>query len=402
MKISLYGILSFCALTTMLLNLGAFAKWSEPVLLPELNDLVNVTVAKTPCVSSDGTTMIFSRIDKGLNDGDTILIEAQRDTNHGLFTIVGPLTEISKNGFTVWEPWMSLDGKRLYYHILYRNSPVGYWEEVIGTATRNSLGQWIPSRDLFELHMTAQKDDEPTLTGDELTIIWARKTPSYRIFSAVRSSLEAQFTNVKEVSELNAVGASQPHLSPDGLTVYFTAPNPQSGIPNIWKGTRSARDGIFGDFEILSDLCDEVRRASGPYLTPDGKTIFFNSIMGDDLTQNWGIWESHWIEELDPLVEARQNLQAALQAKRDLLDQIDAAVAGERQAIATLKELLRQGGVPGLTRVNLLLAASHASVAVSQELAARHLVNQSILSLQKALDQLEPKPKPKPAPLQKR
>ncbi len=402
MKISLYGILSLCALTTMLLNPGASAKWSEPVLLPELNDLVNGAVAKTPCVSSDGKIMIFSRIETVSYGGDTILSEAQRDTTQGLFSVLGPLTEICNIGNAVWEPWMSLDGKRLYYHIMYRNSSVGYWEEVIGTATRNSSGQWIPSRDLFELHETAQKDDEPTLTGDELTIIWARKTPTYRIFSAVRSSLDAEFTNIKEVSELNAIGAGQPHLSPDGLTVYFTAVNPKSGIPNIWKGTRPARDGVFGDFAIVSDLCDEVRRASSPYLTPDGKTIVFQSKMGNDLTKDWGIWESHWIEELDPLIEAKQDLQSALQAKRDLLDQIDAAVARERQAIATLKEILRQGGFTGLTRVNLLLAASHASVAVSQELAARHLVNQSILSLQKALDQLEPKPKPKPAPLRQR
>lgn len=400
MKKSLYGILLFCALTSLSVIVDASAKWAEPVLLSELNDLDNGTAATAPCISSDRKMIIFSRIEPILAAGDTILSEAQRENPSGLFSVIGPLTEINTKGNAIWEPWLSLDGKRLYYHIMYRESSVGYWEEVIGTATQNASGEWITSRDLFELHVTAQKDDEPTLTGDELTIIWARKTPSYRIFSAVRSSLDAKFTNIKEVSELNAVGARQPHLSPDGLTVYFTAANPTSGIPNIWKGTRSARDGVFGDFAIVTDLCDEVRRASGPYLTPDGKTIVFQSKMGDDLTQNWGIWESHWVQ--DPLVEAKQNLQEALETKQALLDQIDAAVAGERQAIATLKELLRQGGVPGLTRVNLLLAASRSSVAVSQELAARHLLNQSILSLQKALDQLEPKPKPRPGPLQKR
>jgi hypothetical protein len=390
-----FGVFLFCVLASLSVFPPALAKWSEPVLLSELNDLANGAGAATPCVSGDGMTMIFSRAEKVLYQGDTVLSEARRNAPGGVFTIQGPLTEINRQGNTIWDPWMSLDGKRLYYHIMKRTIPnVGYWEEVIGTAVRNDAGQWIPSRDLLELHIAAHKDNDPALTGDELTIFWTRQTPAVKIFSAVRPSIDKPFTQIREMTEFNDLGAYQPHLSPDGLMVYFTASNPKSGIPNIWKGRRAARDGVFGDFAIVSDLCDEVRRASSPYLTPDGKTIFFGSKMGTDLTKNWGIWESHWVE--DPLVEARKNLQQAQAAKQAILVQIDAAVAQEREAMDTLKLLWQQGGYQGLTQTELYQAFGQTSVAVSRQLLARRLLDQSILALQQALDWLKLKPAPRP------
>lgn len=243
-------------------------------------------------------------------------------------------------------------------------------------------------------------DSLPALTGDELTIFWhsnlSSNLQSRKIYTAVRKSLNDPFVSIRENTELNQINAGAPHLSPDGLTVYFAAPNPKSGISNIWKGTRAARDGVFGDFAIISDLCDEVRRASNPYLTPDGKTIVFSSKMGTDLTTNWGIWESRWVE--DPLVEAKENLEQAVATKQVMLEQIDTAMELEQRAIAIFKELSRQGGYPGLARINYLLAASQSFVAVIHERTARRLLEQSIQSLQKALAQLEPKPTPEPNP----
>ena len=389
------GVFLFCLLTILQVFSLVSAKWSEPVLLSELNDLANGTRAGTPCISSDGMTMIFSRIEAFVQ-GDTILSEANRSAPGGLFTSIQPLTEISKRGNAIWAPWMSLDGKRLYYHIMLRVSPVGYWEEVIGTAVRNDAGQWIPSRDLLELHLTGHKDSDPSLTADELTIFWTRQMPAITVFTAVRPSLDKPFTQIREVTELSALGATEPHLLPDGLTVYFRAPNPTSGVPNIWKGTRAARDGVFGDFAIVSDLCDEVRTGSSPCLTPDGKTMVFGNKKGTDLTKDWGIWESHWEE--DPLVEAKQNIEQAVATKQMMLEQIDAAIELEQRAIAIFKELSRQGGYPGLAKINYLLAASQSFVAVTHERTARRLLEQSIQSLQKALAQLEPKPTPEPKP----
>ncbi len=392
-----FGVFLFCVLTSLSVFPLAAAKWSEPILLSELNDLANGIPAGSACISNDGMTMIFSRAEPILAGGDTVLRQARRDNPHGLFVPLGPLTEVNKQGNAIWEPWMSLDGNRLYYHIMYRTSPMGSWQQYIGTAIRNSSGQWIPSRYLEELHITGQKDEEPCLTGDELTILWVRYSPAGgKMFYAVRPSLSASFSQIREVPELTALGASQPSLLPDGLTVYFTAANPKSGIPNIWKGTRVARDGVFGDFAIVSDLCDEVRRASNPYLTPDGKTILFNSTMGTDLTKNKGIWESHWVE--DPLVDARQNLQQAVAAKQAVLGQIDAAVAQERQAMDALKFLWQQGGYQGLTPEELNQAFNQTSLAISRQLLARRLLDQSIVALQKALEWIAPKPAPRATP----
>jgi hypothetical protein len=386
-----FGVLLLCVLVSLSVFSTALAKWSEPVLLSELNDLKLGANAFSPSISGDGRTMVFARYELSYGQGYTFLSEARRDTPGGLFTSIRTLTEIGNEGATIWEPWMSLDGKRLYFRIVKKIASMqGRWEDIIGTAVRNDAGLWLPSRDLLELHVVTQKDDEPTLTADELTIFWTRQTPAVKVFSAVRPSIDKPFTQTREVTELTTLGAVQPHLSPDGLVVYFTAPNPKSGVNNIWKGTRAARDGVFGDFAIVSDLCDEIRRANSPCLTPDGKTIFFNRKVGTDLTKDWGIWESHWVE--DPLVDARENLQKALAAKQSLLGQIDAAVAQERQAQDALKFLWSQGGYQGLTQNDLYQATGQVSLAVSRQLLARRLLDQSILALQQALDWVKPKP----------
>jgi len=277
----------------------------------------------------------------------------------------------------------------------------GLWHRFIRFSFRASKDQpWNPATSIMEIHKFYNEsvDSLPALIGDELTIFWhsnlSSDLQSRKIYTAVRKSLNDPFVSIRENTELNQFKAGAPHLSPDGLKVYFAAANPKSGISNIWKGTRSARDGVFGDFAIISDLCDEVRSATAPYLTPDGKMIFFTSKRGTDLTKNWGVWESHWVE--DPLVEARQNLQQSLAAKQAMLGQIDAAVERERRTIDTLMFLWTNGGYQGLTQDDLYQAYGQTSIAISRQLLARRYLDQSVAALQKALDWLKPKTTPAP------
>jgi hypothetical protein len=389
----------FLFLAILLLSIPCVhAKWSEPILLLELNDLQNQYQAVEPAISSDGLSIYFVRRVPG---GTTpmYIFEARRTDRAGVFQTPKRLVELGNNGNYVEKPWISLDGKRIYFAEIMKYQ--GLWHRFIRFSSRVSVDQlWSPATSIMDIHKFYNEsvDSLPTLIGDELTIFWhsnlSTNLTSRKIYSAVRKSLQDPFTSIREVPELNAIGAGLSYITPDGLAMYFSAPNPKNGAPNIWKGTRAARDGVFGDFAIISDLCDEVRPAVSPCMTSDGRTFIFSAKRGTDLTKNWGVWESHWVE--DPLVEARQNLQQSLTAKQAMFGPLDAAVERERRTLDTLMFLWTNGGYQGLTQDDLYQAYGQTSLAISRQLLARRYLDQSVAALQKALDWLKPKAAPVP------
>ncbi len=299
----------------------------------------------------------------------------------------------------VEKPWISLDGLRLYYaEILWNNNQA---QRYIRVSSRTSTSDpWNPSVTIKEIHkfFNESVDANPALIGDELTIFWQSNRDVFENRSnyyAVRKSLNDPFIKITEITELNALGASGLHFSSDGLTIYFTAPNPQSGLANIWKGTRSARDGVFGDFEIQLDLGGPDIRCHSPYLTPDGKTIYFFRKTGDDLLTEKGIWVSHWIE--DPQQVVMNRLQETIETKEAMIADLEATMAGEREALETLKTMYNQREYGTWTPINIRRAIIQISLGLSRQELSKRLLGMSIDALEKAKEYLQqPTPKPQP------
>ena len=93
--------------------------------------------------------------------------------------------------------------------------------------------------------------------------------------------------------ELTGLGAGHPHLSGDGLRVYFGANRPGTVFPNIYMMTRPSLSEPFGNIEHLDGVSGPDAAAGGPHLSSDEKTIYFHGGRGPTLYEK-GIWVSYW------------------------------------------------------------------------------------------------------------
>ncbi len=348
LRIRLYATMAVIVGGVLFAGNVATAEWTEPVLHTELNNFETEQVAQQPCISSDGLSIFYVRRVYELGPGDSYyILEARRDNPGEPFGSEKVLTELGNAGGFVDNPWISWDGLRFYYAVASEEG--GRWGGYmfIKMAARNSPSEtWHVSRTLSELHMPFTKDLGCTLTEDELIIMWQARRPTpdddFRIYMATRASVAGPFSNEIEVTELNEIGAYNPHLSGDGLRVYFVAPRPDNGKNNIYMMTRSLLDEPFGNIEHLEGVTGPDAGGSSPHLSPDEKTIYFHGGRGSTLYEA-GIFVSHWID--DPYDVAVESIEAAIAAKREAIAVIISGLDKERAALEALNELGETGEI---------------------------------------------------------
>ena len=260
--------------------------WSEPVLLPELN-VPGGDVGLGSRLSSDGLTMYFARVIPAY--GHICIVEAYRSTPAGPFTSERILSELHVTGDHVSTPWISEDELRLYY-----------FETVLGVYTikmaqRSTMTEsWTPVKTFGELHMGGVNGTVPTLSENELIIVWQS---AYRdggaggvdLWMATRNSAEESFGNIRALYELNtSVNDAGPYLLPDGLTLYFCSidRDGDSGS-NIYRATRSSTSETFGNIQLVQLPDTQSVKEEFVFVTPDEETLLY-SVVGQ------GTWVSRW------------------------------------------------------------------------------------------------------------
>jgi hypothetical protein len=362
------------------------AEWTEPVCLAELNDHDNGYHAYHPCISSDGLSMIFVRQDSPSVNAN--LFEAYRNHPTGPFTTERKLTELNPDGVYIRGGWLSPDGLRYYHRIGIPEG--GKWGgyNIIRLVKRDSLtDQWQVVRYLNEIHVPKTADDSPSLTSDELTIIWVSRRPTTsspaRVYVANRESVDEPFGDVHELAELNALSAGSPYSSRDGLRVYFCAPRPDNGLLNIYMMSRSSLDEPFDNLEHLEGVTGPDAIGGFPSLSPDEKTIYFQGVRGDAIDQK-GIWVSCWID--DPFDIAVENLQAAIADKQSALALVNKTLEKETTALKAINELLNTGELDNRTAVQSKLTIYRA---ITSQLKARSELNKAIQQLELSLQILQ-------------
>ena len=155
---------------------------------------------------------------------------------------------------------------------------------------------WTPAVRVFdELYEEGFEDGAPTLTSDELIIVWHSTKPGSvgfrNLWMASRSGPDEPFGDIKPLDELNSTEQDMhPSVLPDGLTLYF-ASNRDDVHPgyNIYKATRASRDEPFGNIQYVEIGTDTYGKYC-VHVTSDGKSMYFNS----DRAEGTGIWVSHW------------------------------------------------------------------------------------------------------------
>jgi hypothetical protein len=138
-----------------------------------------------------------------------------------------------------------------------------------------ALGPFDPPQPITELDAAGQNDD-PSLTGDQLEIIFCRTLIAGNgdIWHATRASVTDPFGTPTAVTELNASGnENTPDISADGLTIYFSSD--RGGNVDVWTSTRTTRQDAWGPPSTIVEL-SSVRQDVGLHVTSDGLRAVLN------------------------------------------------------------------------------------------------------------------------------
>jgi hypothetical protein len=363
----------------------ALAEWTEPLPVTEVNTEYE---EMPPFLSFDGLSLYFSRVRT-----DTFyyarLFEARRQGPYGPFTSV---SEVLSSGYQhVFSPWVSPDNLRMYY-FAQKESPALWQLKVSERASVND--PWLAGSDISELNVLG-KLTSPKLTADELIIVFTSYDipgglGGYDLWMAARSDRYSQFGPVRNLAELNtAANDGGPYVTPDGLTLYFHSD--RNGSYQIFRATRKSLTEPFENIEHLSLFDTPQGLSCHPSMSSDGSSLYFVKQLGDDWSMR-DIYVSYWI--VDPYEVAINSILDAIAEKLDALDKVNAALEEEWTAYEALQELLESGDYGDLKKGDIITAMQKVHSAIQHEELTKKTLDRSIEKLEDALAALGWEPPP--------
>jgi len=371
------------------INGFSLGEWTEPVPVAE----VNTEYAEwTPFLSFDGLSLYFAR-GKGPGFYNFRIYEATRSEPYGIFTLV---REVLRSSGHVHSPWVSPDNLRMYYY----NDMSGQWPMKV--SERASVNDpWPPGRDISELNALGGRYQTPSLTADELTIVFsAYGIPGgcgdFDLWMATRPDRFSLFGNVRNLTEVNtAFKEGGQYISPDGLTLYFNSDRNGSG--QIFKAIRASLNEPFGNLEHISFLDAPGGGSAHPTLSADGTAFYFiKGVPGGPVD----IWVSYLIEE-GPYEAAITRIGNAIDEKVNALERINASLDEELAAYEALEELLESGDYGDLRKGDIIRAMQEVHSSIQHQEQSKKALERSIGRLEDALTALgwEPEPPSEPLPV---
>lgn len=140
---------------------------------------------------------------------------------------------------------------------------------------------------------SAAADDDPTLTGDLLEIIFDSKRPggvgAGDLWSARRMAIDQPWSMPTNIGELNTTADdTTPDLSRDGLALYFATTRADSvGVKDIYVSRRPDRDAPWGPLTRIGEVSSTSDEA-GPAISFDERSLYLASDRGgnDDLYES--------------------------------------------------------------------------------------------------------------------
>ncbi len=260
--------------------------WSEPV---NLGSGVNSPESEEcPCISSDGLTLIFNRVEQGR----TRLWESRREVVSKSFgsAVLLP-SEINPPDTDNDCPFLSRDGLTLWFA---SSRSGGRGTRDLWISHRKSTSDtWEKPKNLGPNVNTEEFEQTPFVTDDGLTLLFSRRVTGYfRICQATRTNENESFGDATVLTNnINAgVCASFPRLTADGLSMVFNHCQARENNLGLWLATRQSVDE---EFSVPTDLGPIINDSvvTGPALSNDGLTLYYASQRGtsNDKYDLWSI-----------------------------------------------------------------------------------------------------------------
>jgi hypothetical protein len=165
----------------------------------------------TPALSGDQLSLLY-----GQSVAEFQLLESTRATTSDAWPAGQVITAVSSPAADIG-PVMTADGLRLAFYSL-RNGNMDLWEST--RATRQSA--WATPVEISELS-TLNDEDSPHLSPDGLTIWFVSNAgTSFDIYTATRPALNMPFGSPSRLDELaSSFDEDDPWVSSDGHRIYF-------------------------------------------------------------------------------------------------------------------------------------------------------------------------------------
>ncbi|MBA3452838.1 MAG: PD40 domain-containing protein, partial [Deltaproteobacteria bacterium] len=140
------------------------------------------------------------------------------------------------------------------------------------------FGPWAPPVPLAELNLALNQDDDPSMTGDLLEIVFdSDRAPSIGgdVFTSRRISATMPFGSPTIVSNLaSSADETSPDISADGLTLYLGSDRENPGDRDLFVATRADRTLPWSTPTRVIELASPSHDSSAQE-TADGLAIYF-------------------------------------------------------------------------------------------------------------------------------
>jgi hypothetical protein len=207
--------------------------------------------------------------------------------NWMLATAVPLPSPINLSNYMHGAPCLSADGRTLYFS---SDRPGGFGKWDLWVAERSSPdGEWGDPVNLGPLVNTAAAEVMPTISADGLTLFFGDGNPfqwrarngtanDYQIWMTTRATLQSPWGQPVELGP--PVGSAYlddyPHLTTDGLSLYFTSARPESFGLNI-----AHRTSPGGPWLTVTNLGNAINVPGTwnafPWLSADGLRLIYQS-----------------------------------------------------------------------------------------------------------------------------
>lgn len=184
-------------------------------------------------------------------------------------------------------PCLSADGRTLYF---CSDRPGGYGKWDLWVATRSGRNHsWSEPVNLGPDVNTAAAEVMPSISADGLTLLFGDGNPfnwrarngspsNYQIWMTTRATPQSPWQPAVELPP--PVGSSHlddyPHLTADGLSLYFTSARPDSYGLNV-----AQRTSPTGPWTVVKNLGAAINSAGSwnafPWLSTDGLRLIYQS-----------------------------------------------------------------------------------------------------------------------------
>jgi hypothetical protein len=181
-------------------------------------------------------------------------------------------TAVSPDGLTLWVSSDRPGGKGgLDIWVSTRPTPDATWSTPTPVAELNTAGDEFP---------------RPPAQGGLVMLPSYRSAPinRYQTFTTARLNAGASWAMQTPLSELDTANIdTDAFLTEDGLTVYFSSDRLVSGDQDLFVAARPNPKSLFGSFAPLRELNAAGAQDRDPWLSPDGREMYFSSDRGGNL-----------------------------------------------------------------------------------------------------------------------